>query len=110
MKIFCDFHGLLQLVREPTRQEYLLDLFCTDIAGSSVTVMPYIADHKRILAKLPLPVVLESVVEREVWLLKKANWAELKLELQAFDCKKLREGTAETALQYFLEQYMVASG
>ena len=103
MKTFCDFHGLQQLVREPTREEYLLDLVCTDVCGSSVKVLPKIADHKAVLAKLPLPVVLETTVEREVWLLQKANWTDLKSDLQAYDWNKLGEGTAEESLQYFLE-------
>ena len=45
MKCFCDFHGLTQLVRESTRGDYLLDLIITDIASSSVKVLPVIADH-----------------------------------------------------------------
>ena len=45
MKAFCDFHGLQQLVREPTRNEYLLDLVISDIPGVNVSVLPRIADH-----------------------------------------------------------------
>ena len=62
-----------QLVREPTRNEYLLDLVCTDICKSTVTVLPRIADHKSLLVKLPIPEVLERSVKREVWMLKKAD-------------------------------------
>ena len=65
--------------------------------------MPYIADHAGILGKIPIPVVLESVTEREVWLLKKARWDELKCELSLYDWAKLRDGSAEEALTYFLE-------
>ena len=40
LKAFSDFHGLFQVVREPTRYEYLLDLAITDITGSTATVLP----------------------------------------------------------------------
>ena len=73
MKCFCDFHGLVQLVREPTRGEYLLDLAITDMPRSKVTVLPKIADHQGVLVKLPIPEVTERVVEREVWKLRQAD-------------------------------------
>ena len=66
LKSFCDYHGLIQIVREPTRQEYLLDLAVTDIHGASSEVMPKIADHKGVLIKLPLTEVLESRTVREM--------------------------------------------
>jgi len=103
MKSFCDFYGMTQLVREPTRKEYLLDLACCDIHNSSVTIHPCIADHKALLIKLPLPIILEQAERRDVWILKKANWEALKKELQEWDWHLLRNGTAEDALQIFLE-------
>ena len=78
MKSFCDFHGMTQLVREPTRGEYLLDLACTDIHNSTASVHPVIADHKAVLIKLPLPVMLEQIERREIWILKQVNWTILK--------------------------------
>ena len=103
LKTLCDFYGLNQLVREPTRQEYLLDLILTDIPSCSITVLPYIADHKGVLVKLPLPEVLESSVAREVWLLTKADWSKLRKELLAYDWNGLQKGTAEDALNHFIE-------
>ena len=63
MKAFCDFHGLFQVVREPTRNEYLLDLAITDITGSSAVVLPRIADHNMVRLDLALPEVTEVSVE-----------------------------------------------
>ena len=65
-KIFCDYHVLFQLVREPTRQEYLLDLALIDLSKSSTSVLPLITDHKGILVKLPLPEFLEIQITRTV--------------------------------------------
>ena len=38
LKTFCDFHGLFQIVREPTRQSCLLDSAFTDIPKPTATV------------------------------------------------------------------------
>jgi len=103
LKTLCEFHGMNQLVREPTRKEYLLDLVCTDIFRATVAVLPLIADHKSVLTKLPLPEILEKKVEREVWILAKADWKQLQNKLLEFDWKRLHTGSAEDALEYFLQ-------
>ena len=103
MKSFGDFHGMMQLVREPTRGDYLLDLACTDIHNSTASIHPVIADHKAVLIKLPLPVMLGQTERREVWILKQAKWTVLKKDLQEYDWHQLYKGTAEEALHVFLE-------
>ena len=103
MKSTCDFFGMFQAVREPTRNEYLLDLVLSNIQGISVKVMPYIADHKGLLCRLPFREILENSVVREVWDFNSAEWKELRLALDAFDWGGLSKGTAEDALTFFHE-------
>ena len=103
MKCYCDFHGLFQLVKEPTRNEYLLDLAITDMVGSSASVLSKIADHQAVLVKLPIPEVKEVAMTHEVWKLKNAKWTDLKEDLEKADWEVLRQGTAEHALNYFME-------
>ena len=103
LKKICDFFGLWQAVREPTRNEYLLDLLITNIHGSSVKVTPKIADHKGILCKLPFKEILEESVQREVWDLRLANWKDLQISLDEYDWGDLRHGTSEDALALFHE-------
>ena len=55
------------------------------------------------LIRLPLATFLEKTERREVWILKKANLAVLKKELQEYDWHLLHKGTAEEALHVFLE-------
>ena len=55
LKDICDDHGLQQLVRKPTRGDYLLDLLLTDLDDCKIEVFEEIADHKGILAKFSLP-------------------------------------------------------
>ena len=44
MRDICRRKGLHQIVRQPTRGQYLLDLATTNIESASVAVMPKIAD------------------------------------------------------------------
>jgi len=103
MKTLCDFHGFAQLVKEPTRQEYLLDLAISDIAGAKASVLSYIADHKAVRIDVPIPVIKEVFTERTVWNLKTANWEGLKSDLQNVDWSILQRGTGEDALIVFME-------
>ena len=110
MKAFCDFHGLFQVVRQPTRYDsisgqtqYMLDLAITDIPGSKAEVLPRIADHHAVMLKLSLPEVSEVSVPRLVWMLREACWRELERELAVVDWTPLRRGTADDSVNYFLE-------
>ena len=103
MKMLCDFHGVAQLVKEPTRQEYLLDLAISNIAGAKASVLTYIADHKAVRIDVPIPVIKEVFTERTVWNLKTANWEGLKSDLQNVDWSILHRGTRESALIVFRE-------
>ena len=85
MKVLCDSFGLLQLVREPTREQYLLDLFLSDLPEIRMKVLPAIADHKAILAHVPLPEISEKTMCRYNWKLDEANWGELGKELEGID-------------------------
>ena len=57
LKGFCDSYGLTQLVKQPTRYEYLLDLFLTDLPDCNVKVLPTIGGNNAILPSVPLPAV-----------------------------------------------------
>ena len=103
MQAFCDFHGLLQHVKEPARKEYLLDLAMTDIPGASATTLAYIADHKGVRLNLPIAEVKEVAVKRTVWMIKDADWPALEKELNEIDWAPLKKGTAEDAVMYFMD-------
>ena len=74
----CDRCCLKQVVEGPTRGEYLLDLVLTDLHECcSATVHPKLSDHHVVECGVKLQVPRESVVVRECWLWKKANWTGL---------------------------------
>ena len=78
----CHELGLRQLVREPTREENLLDLVLTNSGGVRCTVLEKVADHKLVEARLQLPVPREETVYRQVWDFAKASWENLETSLK----------------------------
>ena len=85
LKGFCDSYGLTQLVKQPTRYEYLLDLFLTDLPDCNVKVLPAIGDHNAILASVSLPAVTSKTIVRQGWILQLAKWQELQTSLRDFE-------------------------
>ena len=102
LKAFSENYGLHQLVKEPTRNEYLLDLLLTDIAGAKVKVGSYVADHKYLLAQIPAPEISQTMIKRKEFKLAQARWKDLKKDLENVNWSILKEGTAEDAVNQFL--------
>ena len=103
LKILCDNLGLQQMTKEPTRQQYLLDLSLTDIPGTKVKVGCYIADHKFQVAHLPMPEIESKTIIRYGFKMDDANWKDLKRDLKNMDWDELKNGTAEDALDFFMD-------
>ena len=51
----CKEFGLIQYVRHPTRNDYLLDLVLCDLSGIKCSVEHSIADHRATLSCIPMP-------------------------------------------------------
>ena len=103
LKALCDNLGLQQLVGEPTRQQYLLDLYLSDVSGTKIKVGPYIADHRLFVASVPFPEVTTLHIKRERFNLHRARWTALKDALVLTDWTPLHRGTAEDAATFFME-------
>ena len=88
-----------QLVRKPTRGEYLLGLAMTDLDEAKCKVLPKIADHKGLWARLPLPVPRSISLVRTVWNYRDADWEGLKEALTRRDLLFLQHVDANTGAQ-----------
>ena len=77
--------GLDQLVREPTRGDYLLDLVFSDIVDLNTKVGPQIADHKVVEEMLKLDIPTAVVHERVLWQFAKADWDCMRDMLESAD-------------------------
>ena len=71
-----------QLVQEPTREQYLLDLCLTDIAGTKAEVGSKIADHKFLNVRIPFPETCALQIIRKCFNLKRIRWPALKTALK----------------------------
>ena len=103
LKIVCDNFGLQQMVREPTRNQYLLDLYLTDVPGTKMTVGPSIADHCFLLASVPLPEITTLHMTRQRFNIARADWPSLKAALVSVDWSPLQRGCADDAATFFME-------
>jgi hypothetical protein len=81
MRKLCSEVGLRQIVREPTRGDYLLDLVITDIESASAAVSSKVADHSIVTSRLNLTLPRTVSHKRKVWAYSKADWGGLKEEL-----------------------------
>ena len=71
----CQEAGLQQLVREPTRGKYLLDLVLTDLSDiTKVTILPEVADHKIVCIDIDIAVPLHDEQSRQGWDFVKTDW------------------------------------
>ena len=86
LQTVCADAGLVQVVREPTRGDCLLDLVLTDLDGIvTATSSPMIADHRFIVIAVRATVPALVSIPREIWAFRKADWPRLKKEAAAFD-------------------------
>ena len=85
LRDFCNEMGLQQLVKSPTRKEYLLDLVLSDVGGILCKVLPRIADHELVLTTLALSAPKSNMLPREVWQFATADWEGLSAALCARD-------------------------
>ena len=99
----CDGAGRQQLVKQPTREDYLLDLLFSDIDGIRCKVLPQIADHKSLLLPLPLPVPRVAVQTRLVWQFRHADWDGLRNALALTDWSSLSGADANQCAQCLTE-------
>ena len=101
--------NLTETVRAPTRNEYLLDLLLTDHPNATkTTVLPRIADHSPVLAKLSFDPIHEIPHTRAVWDYKHANWDALNHAFSHTDWNTLLNKNVDDATDT-LKNYITAT-
>ena len=104
-------HGLRQLVKEPTRGPYLLDLVLSDLAsGIRCRVVPGIhgTDHDGVLITVNLDIAVSEPVERTVYDFKHADWPLLKKLLLETNWRTTLAHNGNEAAQSMVEKILVA--
>ena len=110
LRNICDEAGLLQKVREPTRNQYLLDLVLTDMSDTlKVEVLPAITDHKLVMSRLHIATPTHHAVTRFVWDFKQARWDGLIQALADTDWDHLTSGSIDTAVETFTQHVLTTA-
>ena len=86
---FCSSNGLTQCVKQPTRDEHLLDLIIADVLPHRVAILPSISDHKLVLADFCFGVTESEHVARTVFDYAKADWVAIRKCFHEFDWRSM---------------------
>ena len=73
LRDICGMFGLKQMVKAPTRGEYLLDLVLTSHPKCVAKVGPQVSDHNCVIISLPDSLETRSFTPRQVWQYDDAN-------------------------------------
>jgi len=106
MRLAAAQMGLKQIVKQPTRGNYLLDLVFTDVQGVTTRVLPKIADHNVVEVSAPLPVPDQEVVLREGWKFNSADWERLNADLEEETWETLSDMTADDAAVHISDKIL----
>ena len=60
-------------MREPTRDEYLFDLYLSALPGTKMVVGASITDHRILIAEIPAPSIASLKISRQNFRLAKAD-------------------------------------
>jgi hypothetical protein len=93
--------GMQQMVHEPTRGEYLLDLVMSDVEALWYKVLPKIADHGLVCAHFDLPVPVSEKLQRTVWQYVETHWEGLCAELEESDWAQMDTCSAGGCAEFF---------
>jgi len=107
-------HQLSQLLREHTRENRLLDLFCTNKPSlvKSMSTIPGISDHDAIIADSDIKPAYVKKKPRSIFIFSKANWAKMREDTTKFATEFLRTYRNTTveenwaSLKLFITQIM----
>ena len=85
IEIMADF-DLMQMIREHTRGENILDLFLTTYPTlvDPVSIIPGLADHNIVKCTVNTKPRLAKTAPRKIFLYRRADWTSLKAYMQSF--------------------------
>ena len=86
-----------------------MDLALCSLSGAvSASVVPAVADHKVVVGTTSLLVPKLHVIERTVWVYKKANWEGLVNSLRGFDFSEIIFANCSSFMMFILNYFVLA--
>ena len=95
-----------QLVREPTRGKYLLDLVLTDVPDCTARPCAAVADHKGVLTQVTFKIKETATHKREVWQFGDADWERIASNIQETSWDFLTETFPSEGTTRFTEELL----
>jgi len=81
-----DCLGLQQIVKDPTREDQILNLALTDLSATATTFAKLgTSDHNPVLIKIDIPAYRDKPYKRKVWCYNKANYWDMRGHLASTD-------------------------
>ena len=98
------YHGLVQVVDKPTRQENVLDLLAVNnpTLVNRVEVIPGISDHDVVFAEIDIKPQTRRQTKRKVPIYKKADWNKIEDNLKEL-YTKISDQICTTGMDVSLE-------
>jgi len=104
LKELCDGAGICQLVNEPTRKEYLLDLVLSNRSDLKVSVRNQISDHKCVSVLIPDTMETRKFAPRLIWKLADADWKAIEHDLRSQDRSILEVVSVDDAVGFLYQK------
>ena len=98
--------GLRQLVRQPTRDKYLLDIVLTDVPDCKASTHAAVADHKSVVTTVSFKVPETASHTREMLDFRDADWERLNTEIAEADWNFLRDSQPSKGAQMLTEKLL----
>ena len=105
----CQRGGLKQLVSEPTRYDYLLDLVLSDIEHVKARVAAGVSDHKSVIVDVSFKVPATEEHERWIWQFRKADWGLLQDSIAEYNWECMREMHPDESATFFTQKLLELS-
>jgi hypothetical protein len=91
-------------VKQPTRDNYLLDLVLSDMQSIGTKVVAKIAVHQGVKITIPDSLETRALPLRHVWHYRDAEWEAMEKNLQDFDWHILDSGSVDDAIAIFYDK------
>ena len=98
--------GMRQLVREPTRGKYVLDLVLTDVPDCTARPCAAVADHKGVLTQVTFKIPETATHQREVWHFREADWERMVSNMEETSWKFISATVPSEGAKRFTEELL----
>ena len=98
--------GMRQIVREPTRGKYLLDLVLTDVPDCTARQCAAVADHKGVITQVTFKIPETAAHQGEMWHFRDADWERMASTIEETSWEFLSATFPSEGAKHFTEELL----